>query len=112
MNVIPYEQFASVELRVGTITRAENFERAKKPAYKIWADFGTEIGIKQSSAQVTAHYSAEQLVGRQIVGCVNLGAKNIAGFQSEFLCTGFADADGNIVLIAPDKKVPNGAKLF
>ena len=109
---ITYDQFSSVELRVGTIVRAEPFPKARKPAYKIWADFGPEIGERQSSVQITVHYTLEQLVGKQIVGCLNLGDKNIGGFISNFLCTGFPDENGAVVLIGPDKKVPNGGKLF
>jgi tRNA-binding protein len=101
-----------VELRVGTITRVEIFPKARKPAYKIWADFGGEFGIRQTSAQITIHYQPEALIGRQILGCLNLGEKNIAGFISNFLCTGFPDENGEVVLISPDKKVPNGGKLF
>jgi tRNA-binding protein len=112
MQNITYAEFEAVELRAGTIIRAETFPAARKPAYKIWVDFGTEIGVKQSSAQITAHYTPEQLVGKQVVGCVNLGSKKIAGFTSEFLCTGFDDGVGAVVLIAPDQPVPNGAKLF
>jgi tRNA-binding protein len=112
MQTIPYDQFAAVELRTGTITRVEPFPEARKPAYKVWADFGPEIGVKQTSVQITVHYKAENLVGKQIVGCMNLGSKKIAGFNSEFLCTGFPDANGAVVLISPDQAVPNGAKLF
>jgi len=112
METISFDQFAAVELRVGTITRAEEFPKARKPAYKIWADFGPEFGTKQTSAQLTVHYKPEELIGRQIVGCLNLGEKNIAGFMSQFLCTGMPDADGAVVLISPDKPVPNGGKLF
>ncbi len=112
MENIPYDQFAAVELRVGTITRVEEFPKARKPAYKIWADFGPEIGEKQTSAQITVHYKLDELVGRQIVGCLNLGEKNIGGFMSQFLCTGFPDEQGAVVLIQPNKPVPNGGKLF
>ena len=112
MQNIPYDQFAAVELRVGTITKAEEFPAARKPAYKVWADFGPEIGVKQTSVQITVHYKPEALIGKQIVGCMNLGSKNIGGFMSEFLCTGFPDANGAVVLVSPDKPVPNGAKLF
>lgn len=112
MDNITYEQFANVELRVGTVTRAEVFPEARKPAFKVWVDFGSEIGVKQSSAQITAHYTPETLIGKQVVGCLNLGNRKIANFTSEFLCTGFADAEGAVVLISPDKAVPNGAKLF
>jgi len=111
MATITYDEFERVNLRSGTIIKAEEFPRAKKPAYKIWADFGTDIGILQTSAQVTAHYTPESLVGRSIVGCVNLGEKNIAGFVSQFLLVGFSDENGNICLVTVDPKVPNGKKL-
>jgi tRNA-binding protein len=111
MKTITYEDFESVELRSGTILKAEEFPRAKKPAYKIWADFGLEIGVLQTSAQVTVHYTPESLIGRQIVGCINLGERNIAGFWSQFLLVGFADENGAVCLIKPDPKVPNGKKL-
>jgi tRNA-binding protein len=112
MQTIGFDQFASVELRAGTIVRAEEFPKARKPAYKIWADFGPEFGVRQTSAQLTVHYKPEELVGRQILGCLNLGEKNIAGFVSQFLCTGLPDAEGAVVLISPSKPVPNGGKLF
>jgi tRNA-binding protein len=112
MQNIPYAEFEAVELRAGTIIRVEMFPEARKSAYKIWVDFGAEIGVKQSSAQITTHYTLAQLIGKQVVGCVNLGSKKIAGFSSEFLCTGFDDGAGAVVLIAPDQAVPNGAKLF
>lgn len=108
---ITYEEFERVNLRSGTIIKAEEFPRAKKPAFKVWADFGAEIGVLQTSAQVTKHYTCEGLVGKQIVGCVNLGEKNIAGFVSQFLLVGFADEEGGICLITVDPKVPNGRKM-
>lgn len=108
---ITYEDFVKVDLRSGMIVKVEEFPRAKKPAYKIWADFGSEIGILQTSAQVTVHYTPESLMGRSIVGCVNLGEKNIAGFLSQFLLVGFADEEGAICLITIDPIVPNGKKL-
>ncbi len=111
MDIISYDHFASVELRVGTVTRAEAFLEARKPAIKIWADFGPEIGVKQSSAQITVHYQPEDLVGRQIIGCLNLGQRQIGKFMSDFLCIGVSDAVGAIVLIQPGKPVPNGGKL-
>ncbi len=111
MRTITYEEFESVELRSGTIIKVEEFPRAKKPAYKVWADFGAEIGVLQTSAQITAHYTPADLMGRGIVGCVNLGEKNIAGFLSQFLLVGFSDAAGAICLINSDPKVPNGKKL-
>ena len=108
---IKWDDFERVNLRSGTIIKVEEFPRAKKPAYKVWADFGTDIGILQTSAQVTAHYTPEVLVGRSIVGCVNLGEKNIAGFLSQFLLVGFSDENGDICLVTANPKVPNGQKL-
>lgn len=108
---ISYQEFEKVDLRKGTILKAEEFPRAKKPAYKIWADFGQEIGILQTSAQVTKHYTSESLIGRAIVGCVNLGEKNIAGFTSQFLLVGFSDGNGDICLITVEPHVPDGNKL-
>ena len=108
---ISYDEFEKVDLRSGTIVKAEPFPRAKKPAYKVWADFGPEIGILQTSAQVTVHYTPASLIGRSIVGCVNLGEKNIAGFTSQFLLVGFADQNGGICLITVDPNVPNGNKM-
>lgn len=112
MNTITYEQFEQVELRSGTIVKAEPFERAKKPAYKIWVDFGTEIGTKQTSAQVTVHYIPESLIGKQVADCINLEPKNIAGFTSEFLLVGFADPQNAVCLVTIDHTVANGLKLF
>lgn len=111
MKTITFDEFSQVELRSGTIIKIEDFPRAKKPAFKIWADFGPDIGVLQTSAQVTAHYTPEALMGRSIVGCVNLGEKNIAGFQSQFLLVGFHDDQDKICLITVDPKVPNGMKL-
>lgn len=111
MDTISYEDFARVELRSGVVVKAEPFPRAKKPAYKVWVDFGAEVGIKQTSAQVTHHYTPEGLVGRIVVGCVNLGTRNIAGFISEFLLVGFSDENGDICLITADPAVPVGQKL-
>jgi len=110
--IITYDEFEKVDIRSGTIIKAEEFPRAKKPAYKVWVDFGNEIGIKQTSAQVTTHYSIESLIGKQVAGCINLGAKNIAGFTSEFLLVGFPDDNGAICLVTVDPKVPNGGKMF
>lgn len=109
--MISYEEFEKVDLRSGTIVKAEPFPKAKKPAIKVWADFGPEIGILQTSAQITTHYKPETLVGRMIVGCVNLGEKNIAGFISQFLLVGFSDGHGGICLVTVDPRVPNGGKL-
>lgn len=108
---ITYDDFSAVDLRSGTIVRADIFAKAKKPAYKVWVDFGETIGVLQTSAQVTVHYTPEALIGRQVVGCVNLGEKNIAGFLSQFLLVGFSDEAGDIKLAAVDGLVPNGQKL-
>lgn len=111
MAIITYEEFDNVDVRSGTILKVEEFPRAKKPAFKVWVDFGPEIGVLQTSAQITKHYTPESLIGRQVVGCVNLGEKNIAGFKSQFLLTGFADEQGGICLMTVDPKVPNGKKM-
>lgn len=111
MSIISYDSFEQVDIRSGTIVKVEDFPRTKKPAYKVWADFGPEIGILQTSAQVTVNYSPDKLIGRQIAGCVNLGEKNIAGFLSQFLLLGFADENGAVALLSVDPKVPNGQKL-
>ncbi len=111
MKIITYEEFSQVDLRSGTIVKAEEFPKARKPAYKIWVDFGPELGILQTSAQVTQNYTPETLIGRQVMGCVNLGEKNIAGYVSQFLVVGFSDHDGSICLATVDPKVPNGQKL-
>ncbi len=111
MSIISYEEFERVDLRSGTVVNAEKFPRAKKPAFKIWADFGPQIGILQTSAQVTINYSLDSLIGKSIIACVNLGEKNIAGFLSQFLLLGFTDDNGAICLASSDPKVPNGQKL-
>ncbi len=108
---ITYEDFSKVEIRSGTIVKAEPFTRAIKPAYKVWVDFGDELGILQTSAQITVNYTPEALVGRQVLGAVNLGSKNIAGFESQFLLLGCGDAEGAICLATTDPKVENGMKL-
>lgn len=109
---LTWEEFARVELRVGTVTAVEPFPEARKPAYKLTIDFGAEIGTRRSSAQITHHYAADELVGRQVVAVVNFPTKQIGPFMSECLVTGFADEDGHVVLAAPDRPVPNGTKLF
>jgi tRNA-binding protein len=111
MNLISYEEFERVDVRSGTIVKVEEFPRAKKPAFKVWADFGPELGVLQTSAQVTAHYTIESLVGRQVLGCVNLGEKNIAGFVSQFLLLGFKDEQGGIRLATIDPAVSSGQKM-
>lgn len=112
MQEISWSDFEKVELRVGTILEVEDFPAARKPAYKLTIDFGEELGVRRSSAQVTTLYSKEQLVGKQILGVCNFPKKQIANFYSEVLVTGLPDAEGNVVLLSPDHKVPNGKKLF
>jgi tRNA-binding protein len=112
MDTITYPEFQRVELRVGTITHAETFPEARKPAYKLTIDFGPEIGTRKSSAQITYYYTPDQLIGTQVVAVVNFPPKQIGPFISECLTTGFADNDGNITLTRPEHPVPNGTKLF
>lgn len=112
MKTISWSEFESVELRVGTIVRVELFPEARKTAYKVWVDFGPDIGEKKTSVQITRLYRPEELVGRQIVGVVNFPPKQVGPFISEFLLTGFADMDGAIVIAVPERSVPNGAKLM
>ncbi len=108
---ISWGEFEKVDLRAGTIIKAEPFPEARKPAYKLWVDLGP-LGIKKSSAQITAHYKLQDLPGKQVVCVVNFGDKQIGPFISQLLVTGFADENGNIILTTVDKKVPNGAQLF
>ncbi|MBX3120393.1 MAG: tRNA-binding protein [Fimbriimonadaceae bacterium] len=112
MQEINWPDFEKVELRVGTVVAAEAFPEARKPAYKLTVDFGSEIGTRRSSAQITVHYTLEELVGCQVVAVVNFPPKQIGPFISECLVTGFADENGDVVLARPDKPVPNGSKLF
>ncbi len=111
MEEINWQQFELVELRTGTIVEVEEFPEAKVPAYKIRADFGPEIGIRKSSAQVTHLYTREELLGRQIIGVVNFPPKQIGPFRSEFLLTGFYQEDHSVVLAVPERPVRNGLKL-
>ena len=111
METITWHDFEKVELRAGTVLEVLDFPEARKPAYKLKVDFGP-YGVKWSSAQITKHYNKEELVGRQIIGVINFPKKQIATFMSEFLLTGFADENGDIVLSAVEQKVPNGSKLI
>ena len=111
MDQITYTDFTNVDQRVGTITRAEDFEEARNPSYKLRIDFGAEIGIKKSSAQITHHYTPEDLIGTQVVAVVNFPAKQIWPFMSECLVTWFSDQDGHIILARPEFPVSNGEKL-
>ena len=111
MNTISWAEFDKVELRAGTIIAVEEFPEARKPAYKLQVDFGPDLGIRKSSAQLTALYDPEDLLGRQVLAVVNFPPKQIGPFVSECLVTGFYRDDGAVVLVVPDSKVPNGAKL-
>jgi tRNA-binding protein len=112
MTSIAYADFERVDIRVGTITRVDPFPEARKPACKLTIDFGPEIGLRRSSAQVTTHYTAESLPGRQVAAVINLPPKQIGSFMSECLTLGFPDGKGGVVLIGPTLPVPNGGKLF
>ena len=109
---ISYDDFLTIDIRVGTVIEALPFPEARKPAYKLKIDFGEEIGVKRSSAQITVHYQLEELVGRQVVGVVNFPPRQIGPFMSEVLTLGFADKNGDIVLLEPQRSVPNGSRMF
>lgn len=111
MKEITWQEFDQVELRVGTIISAEDFPEARKPAYKLIIDFGEEVGIRKSSAQITQHYTLEQLVGKQVIGVVNFPEKQIGPFMSQCLVTGFYDGNGDVILAVPDEQIKNGKKL-
>lgn len=109
---ITYDDFQAVDIRTGTITRAEPYPEARKPAIKLWVDFGGEIGEKRSSAQITAHYAPEDLIGKQVLAVVNFPPRQIGKFMSEVLVLGLPDAQGEVVLIGPDHQVPIGGRMF
>jgi tRNA-binding protein len=111
MQTITWKEFESVDLRAGTVTAVDEFPEARKPAYKVTVDFGTEIGLKRTSAQITANYSKSELVGKQVLGVVNFPVKQIGPFLSEFLIVGFYREDGTVILAVPDRAAPNGARL-
>jgi tRNA-binding protein len=111
MKAISWEEFEQVEIRVGTVVQVEDFPEARRPAYKVWADFGPDLGQRKSSAQLTELYTKQELLGRQIVAVVNFPPKQIGPFMSEFLLTGFYRPDGAVVLAVPERPVPDGAKL-
>ena len=110
-TIISYEEFEQVNIRLGTITKDEEFKRARKPAYKVWVDFGEGIGELQTSAQITVLYTPDSLIGQQVAGCINLGERNIAGFMSQFLLLGFSNEEGAICLVSTDPNGKNGTKL-
>src|SRR5579863_2276723 len=109
---ISFDEFLKVDIRVGTILTAEAFPQARKPAYKLTIDFGPEIGVKKSSAQITKHYTPESLVGRQVAAVVNFAPRQIGPFMSEALTLGFPDSEGEVVLIGPSLPTPNGGRMF
>ena len=111
MGEITFDDFLKVDVRVGTVVRAEPYPEARKPAIKLWIDFGDEIGEKKTSAQITAHYAPEALIGRQVMAVVNFPPRQIGKFMSEVLVLGLPDENGEIVLIGPDHPVPLGGRL-
>ena len=112
MPEISWEEFERVDIRVGKVVEAEPFPEARKPSIKLTVDFGPEVGTRRTSAQLTAHYVPEELVGRQVVAVVNFPPKRIAGFKSEVLVLGVPDEAGEVILLSPDRKVPRGGRMF
>jgi len=108
---ITFDDFLKVDIRVGRVLRAEPYPEARKPAIKMWIDFGDEIGEKKTSAQITAHYAPETLTGKQVLAVVNFPPRQIGKFMSEVLVLGMPDADGEVVLVSPDQNVPHGGRL-
>ena len=111
MSEISFDDFLKVDVRVGTVLRAEPYPEARKPAIKLWIDFGGELGVKKSSAQITAHYTPESLIGKQVMAIMNFPARQIGPVRSEVLVLGLPDEDGEIVLITPDQGVPTGGRM-
>jgi tRNA-binding protein len=109
---IAFDQFLTVDIRAGTIVEVQPFPEARKPAWKLWIDFGSAIGVRKSSAQVTEHYAAADLLGTKVAAVVNFPPRQIGPFMSEVLTVGFPDERGHVVLVRPDRNVPNGARLF
>lgn len=111
MSDLDFDTFLQVDVRVGTVTRAEPFPEARRPALKMWIDFGTEIGLRKTSAQMTAHYTPEGLIGRQVVAVVNFPPRQIGPFMSEVLVLGVPDEKGEVVLLSPDQNTPDGGRM-
>ena len=111
MADLDFDTFLKTDIRVGRVVRAEPYPEARNPSIKLWVDFGAEIGEKKTSAQITVHYTPEELVGRMVMGVINFPARQIGKFMSEFLVLGVPDADGGIVLVAPDQDVPVGGRM-
>ena len=109
---IGFEDFLKVDVRKGTVVNAEPFPEARRPAIKLWVDFGDEIGVRKSSAQITKHYTPESVVGKEVMAVVNFPPRQIGKFMSEILVLGVPDDEGEVVLITPDKSVPNGGRLY
>ncbi len=112
VSEIDFDDFQKVDVRVGTVVDAQPFPEARRPAIKLWVDFGDAIGVRKTSAQLTVHYTPEELVGRQVAAVVNFPPKQIGKFMSEILVLGFPDSEGAVVLLNIDKPVPNGGRLF
>ena len=112
MSTITFDDFAKVDIRVGTIVDAQPFPEARQPAIKLWVDFGADLGTRKTSAQITKHYAVDALVGQQVAAVVNFPPKQIGKFMSEILVLGFPDGDGEVVMIGPDRPVPNGGTLY
>ena len=108
---ISFDDFMKVDIRVGTVGDVQPFEKARKPAWKLWVDFGPDIRVKKSSAQITVHYTKETLIGRQVAAVVNFPPRQIADFMSDILVLGFSDANGAILLLTPERAVPNGGPM-
>ena len=111
MDDLSFDDFLKVDIRVGVVTRAEPFPEARKPAIKLWVDFGGDLGVRKSSAQITAHYTPEGLIGKQVMAVVNFPPRQIGPVMSEILVLGLPDENGEIVLIGPDQNVPNGGRM-